>query len=881
MPVLLGGTGHPTLDRASRMVADRSCSVLSLDVFDTILWRRTPRPTDLFALLGARLQRDGISPEWMTPAGFRLARIDAERAARRRPESLGNEVSLFDIWQRMPLPIFAASPAELVQAEVEIERAFTVPDLDIADLIDLAHRSGVPIALVSDTYFTEEQLAYLLDRPELPGLRGARVFRSHQHGLDKASGLWEIVLDQLGCRPEQLLHVGDNPVADHEVPGELGIRTVHYERGDETFTEILDREREPIDIDDPLGEHLDPEQGDFGLTSLRAKILQRADPSALTSVRTAWRFGAAVFGPVLTGFAEWVAQRAHDAGIPVLWCPMREGTLLSALVNNAAQSRGWKVEAKPIWLSRHVTSIAALDPADLDSLRTFVWQRYQLTVRQLLTVLHLRPGDVPVLGELLDTVLDNERTIDTVCAALTETAHLKNRLTVTVTMMRDRLLRELRRAGALVDRELALVDVGWGGTIQHYLAQVLRVANVDVTPTGYYLATDRRSARVYQAGLRIEGYLSQAGHPHEIAATLSRSPEVLEQAVNDLCGSLLDFTEDGSPVLGPAPDSDGQKLERTAAQEGILAFQAEWNRYVTAHEGSWPELTGEARHRLGNILVSALKAPGSEEAAVFGNWGHEDNFGSAAITRVIPEDLTPAVPYLSPNDLDDLSMRDAFWPALLAASDATLGTAARALAHGQIDPRVFEPSGDPFQTRLAFRTADGAWHDGPARRVRINHNGLSFARLDFRSAGGDVTDISLAIPGRPALVRVDWIEVKVFAGGQSTPHVVRWDQPDDFAGLIHAACRWLGGNMIEFEVDESAIWLPVASRVGQPVSSGQVTVAFAMLPKSRTGMGGRLPAASRLVRVSSRAREEYKARGPAGLAAAMARIAVRQLRNSR
>jgi hypothetical protein len=224
-------------------------------------------------------------------------------------------------------------------------------------------------------------------------------------------------------------------------------------------------------------------------------------------------------------------------------------------------------------------------------------------------------------------------------------------------------------------------------------------------------------------------------------------------------------------------------------------------------------------------------------------------------------------------------MRDAFWPALIAASDTRLGAATRALAAGRVDPDIFELSGEPSYTRLRYRTADWRWHDGPRRRVRINHNGLSFARLDFHAAGGDVTDVALALPGRPAIVRVDWVEMRVIADGDAVPRVARWEEPEDFGGLVLAACTWLGGTMLEFECDDSAVWFPVGARVGAPVSSGRLTVAFAMLPKSRTGLGHRMPPASRLRRMSNRLREEYRSRGPVGVAASVARVAARQIRS--
>ncbi|MGW5416023.1 HAD family hydrolase [Actinomadura geliboluensis] len=881
--------GRPSLDDVHRIIADKGCSVLSLDIFDTVLWRRVPRPTDIFALLASRMREDGLCPAWVTDATLRRLRIAAEEAARRGRDALGTEVSLFDIWRAMPGGVFGSAPLErLVEAEVALERELTVVDLDIADVVKTARKQDVQVVLVSDTYFTEEQLSRLLDRPELGPLDGVRIFRSNQHGAAKASGLWEIVLRELGRGPEQIVHIGDHETADHEVPAKLGVRAVHYRRLDDAYLDVLEREREPVA---PFGGHapdLDDRDGDFGLTTLRAKAVRSGVPFTTSALDAAWRYGAGVLGPVLTGFAEWAAWKAHEAGTRRLWCSMREGELLSRLINEAAEARGWDVRAAPVWLSRFVTSLAGLDPHDTDAVHAFIRTGYRLTVRQALKVLDLQPGDVPGLATELDTVIDNGDIADRVARTLTETPHLCNRLAVTVTATRERMIKSLRSAGALDGPDLTLVDLGWGGTIQRQLARALEIARIDVRPAGLYLATDDRSARVYLAGLRAEGYLAQAGHPAHVAATVTRSPEIVEQCVNALCGSLIGYGEDGSPVLGETSDSPSQNAERRTVQDGILAFQRLWNRYVTASGGEWPELARPraARDRLARILVAALESPTPEEAAVFGNWTHEDNFGSSLVTTLLPADLKAAVPYLSPGDLADLHMRDSFWPALIAASDTGLAAMARAIADGAITAEAFDPAGEAHETRLRYRTSDDRWHEPIRRRVRINHNGLSFARLDFEHH--DTVDVSLAIPGRPAIVRVDWIEAKVVAGGRRRERVLRWDRPEDFVGLHYADCRYLGGNLMEFDTDYAAVWLPLARRAGVPsVSSGQLTIAFAMLPQSMTGMAPHMPVdrraerSARAARLAERLRAEYRAAGVRGVATGAGRVARRKLGDGR
>jgi hypothetical protein len=892
---------HPQLADVHRVIVDGSCAVLSLDIFDTVLWRRVPRPTDVFGLLGARLRDAGMSPGWLTDASFREMRIAAERTARAGHGSLGNEVSLFDIWQAMPLGMFgSAGLEELVAAEVELERELTVVDLDIANVVRTALKYEVPVIMVSDTYFTESHLKQLLDRAELGPLDHVRLFRSSQHGVDKAGGLWEVVLREIGRSPEQVVHIGDNPVADHEVPAALGIRTVQYRRIDPGLVELLEREHEAMDYFGPLGPLLDPREGDFGQTSLRAKTLNAGNADGRSTLDTAWRFGAAVLGPVFTGFAEWVARRAHESGIDTLWCPMREGELLSAMVNAAAAARGWELRARPIWLSRQATSLGTLDSVEPAAVHEFIRKRYHMTVRQLFDMLRLNPGDVPSLAEYVDTILDSPQIVDKVSFALTETPHLRNLLSVAVNAARDRLLLSLREVGALDGPELALVDLGWRGTIQSQLAKVLGAAEVPVQPVGFYLATDQAITRLYQVGLRAEGYLGQAGEPHDVVRTLTRSPEVLEQCVSALCGSLIDFTDDGQPILEDDDDTATQRAERAAVQRGVLAYQRQWLRYVDVAGRDWPELTGPAaRSRLANVLTSALRAPTSDEASMFGNWLHEDNFGSKVVTKLIPADLVPAIPYLSPADLADLGPRDAFWPELLAASDTHLGAAAKALATGRVEPSIFESSGEAYYTLMRMETADRRWFDGPRSRVRTNHNGLSFARLNTEATWEmpDIAMVSLGIPGRTAVVRIDWIEAKVVAGGDPERKTLRWEKPEDFAELPAYECRWLGGNFVEFGHVHSSVMLPLAELAGAPVTWVQVSVAFAVLPEFGPQVGQQLARlhdelersraeadelrnqlaqhSSSLSRISDRVRTEYREHGASGVVAGAARRAAR------
>ena len=225
-------------------------------------------------------------------------------------------------------------------------------------------------------------------------------------------------------------------------------------------------------------------------------------------------------------------------------------------------------------------------------------RRHGMTIGGLLGILQLRPGDVPALSARLGTVLDNGIIADDVATALTESPALRNRIATTATATRERLLAHLRLVGALDSGDITLVDLGWGATIQSQLATALELSGIPIKPAGLYLATDKRSTKVRAAWSASRAILGSAGEPEDIVGPLVRSPEVLEQGVSSLCGSLLDFTPDGEPVLGPIAGSASQLHARAALHEAVHAFQNEWLRYASELP-EWPAFNGGEVVQLG------------------------------------------------------------------------------------------------------------------------------------------------------------------------------------------------------------------------------------------------------------------------------------------
>ena len=829
---LTGGESQDRLAEPRRFVEAGAVSVLSLDVFDTTLWRTVPRPTDAFLLLGSEIAEQGLLASRIDPYAFRRLRIAAEARARQTAAARVNraEVTLDDIWSQFPERLFQdGAIASMPERELELERRITIPDLDIAELAKSALEQGCRLAFVSNTYFNRQQLARLLSRPELDLVQEAKVFPSSAYGMGKGdAAFWRTVLHEMDVPPERMLHVGDELVSDVNTPSQLGIRTHHYPRLNKYLSRVLTRERvagpEPHS---PPVSALNTRSGDLGITGLRTKVATRVNDLELVGdLPVAWQYGAAVLGPVLTGFTQWVHNQAEELKTPTVWCMMREGELLADMINRVASQRRSEIEGRPIWLSRHVTGRATLTKLDEQELRSMVARRMAPTAQRLIRNLGLSEAEVPELQALMSRSLDRSEVVDEVVGVLCTREQLRERILEESSKARRRLVSYLAATTGDMDT-LTLVDLGWGGTIQSQLSRALQASGIHTHLIGLYMAMNDGAYWRVLEGCEMHSYLTSLGSPEGVTAQISRSPEVIEQVCLATTGSLLDFDDDGRPIRDTAVPTPQQVICKLVTQHGVRAFQNEWLRYADSIP-TWPRLDGAEVQYLLEVLRASVSEPTADEARVFGAWEHEDNFGTDHGDHVIPEHLAPFVPYLSPLHLLEMSTKDVYWPMGLAARyDSGLSSASSALLSGRVSPDVFEPGRNAISARLHVHPAssDEAFEEQP---VRVNRNGLSY--VHFRVDQPNIAELRFFPTDQPSVFRIDWIDLALKIEGNRAVQRIHLEGEAQLAGLIYSGCRWLyDGVAMGFGRDPHVIIQLDGLAAGQ-VYGVEMQVAFGVMP---------------------------------------------------
>jgi hypothetical protein len=549
---------------------------------------------------------------------------------------------------------------------------------------------------------------------------------------------------------------------------------------------------------------IDSEYGDFGLTALRARVLHRAEAVvAPPALRRFWEAGATVFGPVLTGFAEWVAQRARELGAEEAFCLMRSGELLADLLGGPGRDAG--VSARPLWASREVCALANVFEASPAELRAFLAHAgtgpggapglgdtagrggagqggavgtVGALLRRLRVDLAAVPGISALAGRRLDVpagLLDE--ILDELLATLSEDDRVRGEIVLAAARLRERFLRYLD-ARLPEQGPAVLVDLGFDGVTQVLLARLLAATGREAVPVGLYLATGPGALEHRLAGHRLEGYLASGGQPARLAGPLLRAPVVVEQIALADAGALTSFDEDGAPLLGLGRASRTQVAQRQAVQDGIRVFQREWQRYRDAEsadsaETVLPSLASDgARLALLRTLTRFVAWPTAAEAAAFGGWRHDGDDGPGAALVGDQDELRRRMPYLSPVGLAEVSPREAVWPAAVAAvSNRPLALVTELAAAAGLDPRALSApaAAGPVEVYVDIG-ADFARGPKVTAVPYAGRDGLSLVRLRVEAVGARRLRVDPA--GRRGLLRLDWLAFGFHVVGAGEPRRV-------------------------------------------------------------------------------------------------------------
>jgi glycosyltransferase involved in cell wall biosynthesis/FMN phosphatase YigB (HAD superfamily) len=613
-------------------------SALSFDVFDTLVARVIEPPEKITervaAILGERLGMAG--PEHAA----RLLAARREVESRLRAEALADggdhECHHDDIvaaWVERVAPGSGAEErrtlADFVAAtEHELERFALVAKPNARLFLEWARGVGLRIIAVSDMYLGERQLRRLLDDLGYAGLVD-RIYVSSEHRVGKYSGrLFAEMLAQEGVSSDRVLHVGDNLHSDALAPARQGLAGVFLDERHERRR----RRRQRSAAEFACRGGIWPGRMLAEIVTERLRVDERAKRDDFF-----FQYGLEILGPVFSVFLLGLVERVRRDRPSAVYFLARDGELFLRMYRAwEALSRRELPPAVYAYASRRVVASAALaDGLDRDRAMVALHNPKQRGLLSILKTYGLDPAAFVDLAHehgfsAIDESLDDWH--DPRLAAFLADERVQDRIRPAGTEAKALLHDYFAQLGFFDHDRVAMVDIGWNGTIQRYMTAAFGAMPGCPHVDGYYFAlvTGLYAAAPLSSGT-IEGLMldRRRAAPQERAS--SDLEELFEQGARALHATTIGYRRAAGkvePVL--KSDAAADREAELACNPSIEQLQ-QGVMLCLEHFHAAHRLTGFGFDELKPYALAlterAVIYPSVREMQELGRLAHTEDFG--------------------------------------------------------------------------------------------------------------------------------------------------------------------------------------------------------------------------------------------------------------
>lgn len=586
--------------------------VLSLDCFDTLLWRTVSEPVEVFKDLQNQplFIEHGICSE---------SRRLAERRVRQLRAGLygEHEVTIEEVYEHM-LPNASTELVEqFVRAEIETEKKYLFAYFPMFELLSKAKKMGMKTVLVSDMYIHDHQLKELVE--SCAKKAGVPVYIDHyftsaDHRTTKGRDLFHVVAKELGVPQEAFLHIGDNQHADLDGARRAGVIGYHFNRFSPQLDDCM---RKNVTMQRLLS-------NDHGESLPMASNWHATWSRLPRTNNTMEMVGWYNLGPVMVQYLQWLMSEVQalkaQGQRPRIVFMMRDGYLPFKSYQNL-QSQGLVPYDAPVHamdVSRFAT--LALNFNDAQSVQTFLISQkdkmYRAEMLRQLMGVHevdtlkakINTDDTLPWHQFIQEVLLPE---NLECILEASGKHRANFI---------RYIRKQIRPKT--GETLVLADLGYSGTIQDRIKGIL-AQDFGLSVEGRYLIL-RETSSTQTSKKGLIDYRSMNRNSLNLLLTQIQTLEQL--TVNDN-GSLVQYGDGGQPVYEKSPLSDQQKLIKQHVQTAALDFVRTQSKNIFQFIKNYPFSYLEAAGLIGRFTLQ----PTVSEMELYTQFSHDINNGTTRL----------------------------------------------------------------------------------------------------------------------------------------------------------------------------------------------------------------------------------------------------------
>ena len=621
---------------------------VSFDLFDTLLVRRTHDP-DLIKIpvahyISELAKAEGLNWDW---SEVQVKRDEVERAMRAETgETFVDQEACYPVFMgRLLEQVFSGQSTQgsidalldkVTDYELTLESAMLVPRAEIVSWLKELHRAGKRIMVISDMYLPAKSLEVLLQHAGILDYVEV-VVSSADSFLAKASGkAYPLVAKDYNLDFGRWLHIGDNPISDGFRACEHGIRALLLQDPEEFRRRAIAARQYFYSCKRPFWKGRAMQQ-------LMAPLEAENMPRSALYVE-----GYNFIGPIIAAFVHQVAQYCQRYQIGKVFFLSREGWMFKqvweklvpilypagglpkieylyvsrqALASASCAHVGLTQEKVDIVFlpqgNKDFTDICRVFSLDIEPLKIHL-ARYELAPDSVLSPAHH--------GFDIKNRICLERLIKDQGFQTEVKAQLAN--------ANQGLEKYLQTLGFFDHEDVAMVDIGWLGTIQRFFHDGIRHREDRPNLHGLLLGATRGIPFPTQKDNSITGLIYDRENFDLASSTILYARDVFEEACRapypTLNGYALKANGEHELIFRQMEDAIGkgekaQDRHYADLQQGVLDAA---ERFAAAAMIVSPGVDS-FRPWLNYILVSKLAFAKNKDINAIRHVHHLDDFHGA------------------------------------------------------------------------------------------------------------------------------------------------------------------------------------------------------------------------------------------------------------
>ncbi len=595
--------------------------VVSFDLFDTLVRRHIHDP-ELVKVPVAKYIAHLLSREYGITVSYRQVlkrRYDLEAGLRENSVKKGYdyECKYHDIIKAI-LSSFLHDPqkiarhaSDIAKYEISLEKRLLELMPGALDLIKGLKGSGKYIILTSEMYLIKDQICDILDHLDIASFIDD-VFLSSETLFNKGSGrLFKCITKTREYENKKIVHIGDRLLSDYVMPRKLGLDAYYYF----DYKEHLRKKR---------------------ISGLFNRGKGNSDPKhtvSLASMRSNeggchYEIGLKLFGPLYFSFVLGVMEQLETLGMDHVFFVARDG-YIPMRVYDCIRRNVFKFRDLPppkyLHLSRKSTNL----PSVVDSFGPREIERglAKHHANGILSILETYGIDVNCFDGLFSQVLDTfdeQRVLN-----IFQSNAFKSVVEPQIRFERENLYSYLRQNDFFGRQRVALIDIGWSGSIVDNLDRAFGRLPEYPHIYAFFLGLIKRPGSISARNTFSEkaGILFDYRHANSREYYILEFYDFIEEVAKKHEGTTLGYKQGGNggciPILEDYELSD-QEVTLKEIRKGCIDYA----RTCIDFNMQWDHDFKSIREKYNRYLLKKIYFPRISEVRSLENIYHDEDMGS-------------------------------------------------------------------------------------------------------------------------------------------------------------------------------------------------------------------------------------------------------------